>query len=111
MRGATIYDVESVIEVSVDGRTGWIAANYGHYDADGIQRFEYDSVTFELGKAHVFETWYAARNTVSRLRCGYPQWPCEPHTLTDSYRQKHLKDAELAAEAALAFDNMKRIGP
>lgn len=91
----TIMDGDRVIEVLNAGAPAWIAGN--RLDEGG--NFQPDSITFELHKAYIFSIWYRARDTVSRLRCGYPQWNCREVRYTEKYRMKFAKD--VAQELAL----------
>lgn len=84
----TIMDGWQVVEVTNVGRPAWIALNLPDEKGD----YERDIITFDLHKAHIFTEWFRARDTVSRLRCGYPQWECRYVEYTDKYRMRFAKD-------------------
>jgi hypothetical protein len=92
---------EFVIEVEFD-QPAWIADNQLQPQPPyGTLGYERDSLALDLARAHVFERYPDARNTIERLKVGYPQWRCNCQKLTDDYRARHagLADPTLALPA------------
>ncbi len=68
-----------VIEV-LYGHMAWIVANPPPHKCDAL--------CLRLSQAQIY-TESGARNTISRLYCGYPDWQCRAVRFTDDYRAFH----------------------
>jgi hypothetical protein len=82
-RRLTAMDMLQVIEVRNAGRPAWLTEPLPHRN---------DSITFDIEKAHVFVDWHRVRDTLSRLRCGYPQWVCVGVAYNEHYRAEFAKN-------------------
>jgi hypothetical protein len=107
-RKLTAMDGLRIIEVRNAGLPAWLMEPV---------ELESDSITFEIARAHVFVDWCRARDTVSRLRCGYPKWECVAVEYNEVYRAQFAGEFPLdpALEGpqrdlpALANKGMKRL--
>lgn len=75
-----------VIEVMY-GEMAWIVSNPPPHKCDAL--------CLRLSQAQIY-TESGARNTLSRLICGYPLWACRMVRFTDDYRAWHAPSEDRA---------------
>lgn len=83
--GQEIMRGDKVIEILNAGAPAWLAYTPPQ---------ELWWITFEINNACVFTYWPRARDTVSTIKCGFPQWECAIVDLTQEYFASFAKEVK-----------------